>query len=162
MSESTPRPATGPVLDVSRSHPFDLAIMACGAVAFLASFLPYYTVSIEGFDIGFGGGAANAWHGFFGWFGAVSALAGAVLLALHLAGRAPLVPVRPAVLAAMGLAAASTLAAVAVIPGWDCGSDSVMAAVCDVVDLGHGVGYWTALAATAVGTALAAVRRSAG
>ena len=160
MSEPTPRPATPPVLDVSRTHPLDRLTMACGSVAFLASFLPYYTVSVEGLGGGFGGGS-SAWHGFFGWFGAVSALAAAVLLALHLAGRPPVVPARPAVLAAMVVAAASTFTASVVIPGWDCRSD-VMAAVCDAVDLGHGVGYWTALVATAVGTTLALVRRSAG
>ena len=79
---------------------------------FLGSLLPYYTVSVEGFGSS-ASSSVNAWHGFFGWFGAVLALAGAALLVATLLGVAlPLpVPVRTAVLGLFGLAAVCTLLA---------------------------------------------------
>ena len=144
----------------------DLATVAVGLLALLASFLPYYTMSFDGFE-GLGGGvseSASAWHGFFGWFGAVCALAAAAVLAAHLLGVALPVPVRLVVLALFGLALACTLLALFVYPGESC--EDAMGAlmgdeICDSLNEGRGFGYWLALLSTVGGTALAAMRRSA-
>ncbi len=135
----------------------DLGTIGAGLVVFIASLLPYYTVSVEGF----GGGSANAWHGFFGWFGALAALVGAGLLAAKILGVLPAlpVPVRTAVLGCFALATLCTLLALFVTPGGGC--DDAGLGLCDAIDQGHGFGYWLALLATIAGTALAALRRSA-
>ena len=138
----------------------DLATIGAGVLAFVGSLLPYYTVSVEGFGSS-ASSSANAWHGFFGWFGALLALAAAALLVARLLGVALPVPVRTAVLALFGLAAACTLLALFVTPGGDCDDIVVLEGVCDAIDQGHGFGYWLALLATLGGTALAALRRSA-
>ena len=144
----------------------DLATVAVGLLALLASFLPYYTMSFDGFD-GLGGGvseSASAWHGFFGWFGAVCALAAAALLAAHLLGVTLPVPVRLVVLALFGLALVCTLLALFVYPGESCedAMGSLMGdGICESLNEGRGFGYWLALLATAGGTALAAMRRRA-
>ena len=158
MSDSSQQ--TRPSL--AEAHRFDLGIAGAGLLAFIGSFLPYYTVSVD--MMGFSASvSANAWHGFFGWFGALLALAGAALLVVRLLGVAlPLpVPVRTAVLALFGLAAVCTLLALVVTPGGDCDDIAFLDTACDMIDQGHGVGYWLALLATVGGTALAAVRRSA-
>jgi hypothetical protein len=132
----------------------DLGIVAAGFVAFLASLMPYYTISFGGI-----GGDVNAWHGFFGWFGAFCALVGAAVLAAHLFDVTLPVPVRLVVLALFGLALLCTLLALFVTPGPGC-DEGLLAGVCDAYDEGHGFGYWLALLATIAGTALAAMRRS--
>ncbi|RYB94033.1 hypothetical protein EUA93_06505 [Nocardioides oleivorans] len=138
-------------------NPLDLGIIGAGLVAFIASLFPYYTVSVEGF----GGGSANAWHGFFGWFGALVALVGAGLLAAKVLGVLPAlpVPVRTAVLGCFALATLCTLLALFVTPGGGC--DDAGLGLCDAIDQGHGIGYWLALLAVIAGTALSFVRRSA-
>ncbi len=70
------------------------------------------------------------------------------------------VPVRTAVMALFGLAAACTLLALFVTPGGDC-DDRIMSGACDMIDQGHGFGYWLALLASIAGLALAATRRTA-
>lgn len=106
------------------------------------------------------GDSVTAWHGFFGWFGALVALIGAALLAARILGVSLPVPVRTAVLALFGLAALCTLLALFVIPGGGC-DDAGIKGLCDGIDTGHGIGYWLALLATIAGTALAFLRRSA-
>lgn len=136
----------------------DLATIAAGLVAFVASLMPYYTVSVKGF----GGDSATAWHGFFGWFGAVCALAAAIVLVLKIVGIALPVPVRTLVLGLFGLATACTLLALFVFPGGGCDDGTFMAdSVCGMIDQGHGIGYWLALLSVGAGTALAAMRRGA-
>lgn len=134
----------------------DLATIGAGVLVFLGSLMPYYTVSYSGV-----GGSFNAWHGFFGWFGALCALAGAALLVAKILGVALPVPVRTSVLGLFGVAALCTLLALFVIPGADCDDTGLLGAVCDLIDQGHGFGYWLALLASIAGVALAAMRRSA-
>jgi hypothetical protein len=73
----------------------DLAVMGAGLVAFIASFLPWFRVSVPKVSFGdqsFGGGSvsANAWNsnvGFLAWFGCLLLLAvGAVVAGRIFAG----------------------------------------------------------------------------
>ncbi|MDT0187907.1 hypothetical protein Q9S36_47745 [Microbacterium sp. ARD31] len=138
----------------------DLGIIGAGVLAFLGSFMPYYTVSVD--ILGSSNSAsANAWHGFFGWFGAVLALAGAAVLVARLLGVALPVPARTTVLGLFAAAVVSTLIALVVTPGGSCEDTLIGGEFCDAIDQGHGFGYWLALLASVAGLALAAVRRSA-
>ena len=143
----------------------DLATIGAGILVLLASFMPYYTMS---YDLGaFGGetsGSASAWHGFFGWFAMLCAVAAAGILAAHLLGVAMPFPVRLVVLALFGVALLCTVVAMFVYPGESC--EDVLGAfggeaVCKGFDEGRGFGYWLALLSTIAGTALAAMRRKA-
>ncbi len=138
----------------------DLGTIGAGVLVFLASLMPYYTLSVEGLG-GVGEGSVNAWHGFFGWFAALCALAGAGVLVAKILGVALPVPVRTTVLALFGLAAVCTLVALFTSPFPGCDDALLGGAFCDVYDRGHGFGYWLALLASIAGVALAAVRRSA-
>ena len=181
MSESTPgaEPTPEPTPEPTASTPsssstsandavatlraadrFDLGTIGAGALVFLGSLLPYYTVSVDGFG-STASSSANAWHGFFGWFGALCALAGAAVLVAKLLHVALPVPVRTTVLALFGLATVCTLLALFVTPGGSCDDTGIGAEFCDMIDQGHGVGYWLALLASIAGLALAAMRRSA-
>ena len=146
----------------------DLATIAAGVLVLIASLMPYYTMSFDGFE-GLPGSSssdsANAWDGgFLGWFGALCAFAAAAVLAAHLFGVKLPVPVRLVVLALFGLALLCTLLALFVYPGESC--EDMLGAlggkeVCDSFDEGRGFGYWLALLSTIAGTALAAMRRKA-
>lgn len=157
-TSSTPGgPAQRGGIDLGSINKLDLGIVGAGVVALLASFMPYYTVSFGGF-----GGDSNAWEGFFGWFGALCAFAGAAVLAAHLYGVKMPVPVRLAVLGLFGLGLLCTLLALFVFPGGGCndGGGVLGDAFCEGYDEGHGFGYWLALLSTIAGTALAAMRRT--
>jgi hypothetical protein len=170
-SEPTPAgsPAAGPTrsssadaaIDTLKSADrLDLGIIGAGVLAFLGSLLPYYTVSVD--ILGSSNSAsANAWHGFFGWFGAVLALAGAAVLVAGVLGVALPVPVRTTVLALFAGAVLCTVIALFVTPGGSCEDIAFGGDFCDAIDQGHGFGYWLALLASVAGLALAAVRRSA-
>ena len=138
----------------------DLATIGAGVLVFLASLMPYYTWSVDGFG-STASSSVNAWHGFFGWFGALCALAGAAVLVAKILGVALPVPVRTTVLALFGLAALCTLLALFVTPGGGCDDSGLGGEFCDMIDEGHGIGYWLALLASIAGVALAAMRRSA-
>src|SRR6476660_2707935 len=71
------------VATLKKGNPLDLATIGAGLLVFLGSLLPYYTVSVSGFGAN-ASESVTAWHGFFGWFGALLALAAAVVLVLHL------------------------------------------------------------------------------
>jgi hypothetical protein len=138
---------------VQAANPYDLGIIATGILAFIFSLFSYYTVSYSA--AGFGGvsGSESAWHGFFGWFAALLALAASAVLAAALFARVRMpFPVRLAVLVAYAVAALCVIIALFVIPG------KVDAAG---IDWGHGIGYWLSLIVILVGTALAFMRKDA-
>lgn len=139
-------------------HQFDLGLIGAGLLTFIASLLPFYTASADvlGSTVSDSG---NAWNGFFGWFGALCALAGAVLVGLHAMKVALPIPVRLAALVAFGLAALCMVLAFFIIPGSDC--DDVGLGICDAIDFGHGFGYWLALILSLAGAALAFLRLNA-
>ncbi|RYC11035.1 hypothetical protein [Nocardioides zhouii] len=176
-SEPTPEPTPEPAPEPTSSSPtssgqavetlkgaprLDLALIGAGLLVFLGSLLPYYTLSVDGFGAS-ASSSVNAWHGFFGWFGALCALVAAALLVARILGVAlPMpVPVRTAVLALFGLALLCTIVALVVTPGGDCDDMVFMEGVCDAIDQGHGIGYWLAFLGSIAGLALAVVRRTA-
>ncbi|SEC03288.1 hypothetical protein SAMN04489844_1544 [Nocardioides exalbidus] len=167
---STPPSAPGPDYAAQASqaadklkagNPLDLGIIGAGLVAFIASLLPFYTVSVEILGTS-AGSSANAWHGFLGWFGVLAAVVAAGLLVTRLLGVSfslP-VPLRDAVLGLFAVATLCLLVALFVTPGGGC-DDAGIDGLCDGIDIGRGIGYWLALLAAIAGTALSFVRRSA-
>jgi hypothetical protein len=138
---------------VQGANPYDLGIIACGVLAFLLSFFPYYTASFAGFS-----DSEGAWHGFFGWFAALLALAAAVLLALRLFGVHVLdaAMTRLACLAGFGVALLCIIIALFVTPGiGGCGS------FCDGIDFGRGFGFWASAIIVVGGTVLSFLRKDA-
>jgi hypothetical protein len=128
----------------------DLAILATGLLALVFSVFPYYTVDVKVLK-GLSGGSLSAWHGFFGWFGVLLALAGALLVALPLLGVRLGIPTRSAALAAFAAGTVCTLLALFVDPAHD-GA---------LVNIGRGFGYWATLVVVIAGTVLCVVRKDA-
>ena len=138
------------------ASPLDLGIIGAGIVAFIFSLFHFYKYSVS--IVGFGGGSTtvSAWHGFFGWFGALVALLAALLLAAELIAqiRFPF-PVRLVVLGAFALALLCELLALFVIPG---NTGGINGAFGVKIDKGHSYGYWITLIAVLVGTGLSVKR----
>jgi len=144
--------------DPKTVDPLDWGIIAAGVLAFLFSFFSFYTVkvSVSGFgvNLGTGHGHENAWHGFFGWFGVLVALAAALVLALELVAKFSFpFPTRLVVLGGFGLALLCELIALVWVPIDTGGFGGVIKA-----DKGHGFGYWLVLLCVLAGTGLAAKR----
>ena len=140
----------------------DLGIVAAGVVAFIASMLPFYTVSVSAGPLGGVSGSVSAWHGFLGWFAVLVALAAAAVVALTIfgVGRLPM-PAHQIAAAGFVLALFCLVLALFVDPGGGCGGAGAFGITCDI---GRGIGYWLALLAVLAGTALSVmrVRESAG
>ncbi len=136
---------------------FDLGIIGGGILVFLFSFLPYYTVHISmmGQSVG---DSATAWHGFFGWFGALLALAGAAAVALPLVGVKLPVPAR---MTSMWLFVAAFVCVLLAGFVWPGAGDAKAIGV-DIGDMtGHGIGYWLSLIVVVVAAALSVLRKDA-
>lgn len=144
------QPARGS-FDPKTVHQLDWAIVGAGVLALIFSMFDYYTV-----DVSFGGysasASASAWHGFFGWFGALLALAGAGVVAMELFAPHVKLPVANRI-AGLGLFAAATLCvilALFIFPGGDYSGPGV--------DEGHGFGYWLSLIVIIAGLVLSLMR----
>jgi hypothetical protein len=152
-------PANLQNFDPKSVNPLDWGIIAAGVVAFIFSLFAFYTysvsVSIAGLSSTSGSVSWSAWHGFFGWFGVVLALIGALLLAVQLIAKMTFAfPVRTVVLALFGVATLCLLLALFVVPGNTGGSGLFGVHV----NKGHGFGYWICLLAVLVGTGLSVKR----
>ena len=141
-------PGSQPAFNPANVNPLDWGILGAGVLAFIFSLFDYYTVSVHGF----GSDSESAWHGFFGWFGALLAIVGAALVAIQLF--APHVklpwPNRLLGLGVFALAFISTLIALFVFP-------------VDVpsglgIDTGRGFGYWASLIVILAGLVLSLMR----
>ncbi len=162
MSEATPPPPAEPTGQPRQQGPrysgggtnslaamnvYDLAIIACGVLAFIGSLLPFYTVHFLGAS-----GSETAWHGFWGWFACLIALAAAVLLVLPYLGVRLTIPLRLVTLVMFVIALICDIIAGLTWPGAPAGSGDAT---------GHGFGYWLSLIVIIVGTALAFLRKDA-
>lgn len=133
----------------------DWGIIAAGVLALLFSFFSYYTASVSVSGLGSYSGDENAWHGFFGWFAALLALAGAAVLAAEFLAPQVKLPA-PGRLLTAGLFALATLCvllALLVVPVQTHGVKGV--------NIGHGVGYWLSLIVIIAGLVLSILRLKA-
>ena len=137
--------------DPKQVNPLDWGIIAAGVLAFIFSFVSYYTASYLGTSF-----SASSWSGgFFGWAGTLLAIVGAALVAVALFApqvNLPL-PARTAGLGAFALATLFTFIAL-FIGGYDDGGISG-------VDTGHGLGYWVSFIVIIAGTVMSLMRLQA-
>ncbi|MDQ2836627.1 MAG: hypothetical protein M3Y89_04320, partial [Actinomycetota bacterium] len=148
-------PKTLQNFDPKTVNPLDWGIIAAGVVAFIFSTFGFYkySVSVAGFS---NSATVSAWHGFFGWFGVLVALAASIVLAIQLIAKIELpFSVRTVVLGAFALATLCLLLALFVVPGNTGGAGGVFGVK---IDKGHGFGYWVTFLAVIVGTGLSAKR----
>jgi hypothetical protein len=137
------------------AHKFDLGMMGAGLVALIGSWLPFYTISVSAGGFG-ASDSVSAWHGFFGWFGVLIALATSVAVALAVFGVVKLpMPLAQVALAGFGLALLLLLLTLFVDPSGGCHGIGALGVKCDI---GRGIGYWLALLAVLAGGALAFMR----
>lgn len=146
-----PPPGGGQQFDPKTVNPLDWSILGIGLLTFIFSFVSYYTVTVSyaGFSAS---GSENAWHGFFGWFAMLLALAGSAVVAMELF--APQVkmpwPNRVVGLAAYALATLCVILALFVFPGGNYSGPGV--------DEGHGFGYWASLVLIIAGLVVSLMR----
>jgi hypothetical protein len=165
QQSSAPPPVQSPpgqrgVIDPASVKPMDWGIMAAGILALIFSRFDYYTATAKAAGHS-AGHSISAWHGFFGWFATVLALAGAIVLALHIF--APEVqlgsPVRPIVLGAFLLSVLCLIIAGFVTPGArSSGEFSAAFGVQVSIDYGRGVGYFLSLIVILTGAVLSFLR----
>jgi hypothetical protein len=126
----------------------DLGQVGLGILTFIASLLPFYTWSLGPLSVD-----ASAWHGFFGWFGTLLALAAGAVLVAALFGQVEIPSLRVTVLGLFGAATLCMILALFVTPGADFSGSGI--------DDGRGFGYWLAVLCCIGGTALAFMRKDA-
>lgn len=168
-----PPPARSGGFDPKTVNPLDWGIIGAGALAFIFSFISYYTASVDtsgtcpaGIDASIssaGSESASAWHeifggGFFAWFAMLFAILGAVSVAIGLFAPTVKLPVA-ARLGGLGFFAAATvfiIIAIFVSPG---DSYEQTFAGCTVeAGIGHGFGFWASLVVIIAGLALSLMR----
>lgn len=140
-------PGAGAAFDPKSVNQLDWGILGAGALAFIFSFVSYYTYDFAGLS-----GSLNAWHGFFGWFAMLLALVGSAAVALEIFSPQTKLPF-PNRLIGLGAYAVSLLCvilALFVTPGPDFSGTGV--------DEGHGFGYWISLIVIAAGAVLSFLR----
>ncbi len=143
---------------LQNAHKYDLGIIAAGLLAFIFSFFPYYTASVSGLGFDYSD-SASAWEGFFGWFGVLLGLVGAVILVLSLLRITLPVPTRLTVLGLFAGALLCTVIAFFVFPGGDA-CQGVQECE-DAINLGRGFGFWAVLVMIVAGLALSVMRKDA-
>lgn len=150
----------GSGLDPKTVNPLDWAIVGAGVLAFLFSFISFYSgadVTFQGHTVSVDGGSASAWHdiiggGFFGWFAMVFAVAGAVVVAMELVAPQVKLPMPNRLLGLALFAAASLfeIIAIFVTPSYEGFGASA--------DANHGAGFWISLIVILAGTVLSLMR----
>ena len=133
------RPGGG--FDPKAVNPYDWGILAAGVLAFIFSFVSYYTYYIF---------SENAWHGFFGWFAMLLALAGSAVVAMEMFAPQVKLPF-PNRLIGLGL---YVIAAVCVILAGIIDAGDIP----DGISLGRGIGYWLSLIVILAGAVLSFLR----
>lgn len=158
---ATGQPASGGApVNLATVKPMDWGIIAAGILALIFSTFDYYTATAKGP----GGSISNsisAWHGFFGWFAALVALAASALLAVHiLAPKAALpVPVRLTVLGGYALSLLCMIIAGFVTPGARSAADLGAGPGSGIsIDYGRGAGFYLSLIVILAGGVLSFLR----
>jgi len=144
--------------DPKSVNQLDWGIMGAGVLAFIFSFVSYYSFSAkscgdlcDGYNV-----TTSAWSGFFGWFAMLLALIGSALVAMELFMPQVKLPF-PNRLIGLGCYAVATLCVILALfivpdylgggPGYD-----------KYVDEGHGFGYWISLIVIIAGLVLSLMR----
>jgi len=93
--------AARPSINLSKVSIFDWLVMGGGLLALIFSCFSYYTVNI----LGYSALSKSAWHGFFGWFGALLVFLAALAVAAKVFAKInqPLLPLITLALAGLGL-----------------------------------------------------------
>jgi hypothetical protein len=144
--------------DPKTVNPLDWGIIGAGFFTLIFSFFGYYKYSVKIDGFGSSSGTVSAWHGFFGWFAALVALAAAAILAADVIAKVKLpFPVRLTVLGGFALALLCAILALVVVPG----NTGSVSSIGIHVNKGHGFAYWISLILLLVGTGLAFVRFTA-
>ena len=147
-----PPPSRG--FDPKSVNQLDWGILGAGVLAFIFSFVSYYSYSGGGTTV-----SDSAWHGFFGWFAMLLALVGSGLIAMVLFAPQIKLPV-PARLAGLGCYAVATLCvilAIFIVPSSVC-YEGVCGTVPSSVDKGHSFGFWISLIVIIAGLVLSLMR----
>jgi hypothetical protein len=143
-------------------NPLDWGILGAGVLAFIFSFISFYSYSPK--KSACGGLSAcdvtkhwSAWHGFFGWFAVLLAIVGAAVVAVSLFAPQVKMPV-PSRLLGLGCFAVATLSmilALFVVPNYQGlgGSDYDK-----FINEGHGFGYWVTFIVIIAGLVLSLMR----
>jgi hypothetical protein len=146
-----------PAFDPKSVNPLDWGILAAGVLAFIFSFVSYYSYSVSAKGFGsLGAGHWDAWHGFFGWFAMLCALVGSAVVAIALfmpQVRMPL-PARLAGLGAYALGTVCVILALFIVPGDTSGASALGVHV----NKGHSVGYWISLIVIIAGLVMSLMR----
>ena len=144
--------------DPKSVNQLDWGIMGAGLLAFIFSFVSYYSFSAkncgdlcDSYNL-----SESAWNGFFGWFAMLLAVVGSALVALELFMPQVKLPF-PNRLIGLGCYAVATLCVILALfvvpdylgggPGYD-----------KYVDEGHGFGYWISLIVIIAGLVLSLMR----
>ena len=94
--------------DPKKVTPFDWAVIGAGVVGFIASFLPWYTISFDIPGLVSVSESASGWHSFLSWFSMLLLLAAAGLVLAREAGTQINLPV-PTAVATLALSALAFL-----------------------------------------------------
>jgi hypothetical protein len=141
--------------DPKNVNPLDWGIIGAGVLAFIFSFINFYTYSAKG---GFSGISVDqsAWSGFLSLLAILLIIVGTALIALDLFAPQVKLPIatRLAGLGAFGLATLLLIIALFTVPDYGGGGPGYDKAV----DEGHGFGYWATLLMAIVGLVLSLMR----
>jgi len=130
-------------------------VLGGGFLAFIMSFLPFYSYKISVLGIN-ESGSLTAWHGFFGWFGALLLLGAAALVALNIfmGLKNPILPLVTLLAAGVGL-----LCVVLAVIVYSANAKSQLGTIPDLgnldatVHFGGGIGFWLCLVCALAATA---------
>jgi hypothetical protein len=133
--------------DPKSVNSLDWGILGAGVLTFIFSFFDYYTASVGPYSA-----SESAWHGFFGWFAMLLAVAGSVVVGMELF--APQVkmpwPSRLVALGAYALALVCMIIAGFVTPGVSGDTAGV--------SFGRGIGFYGSLIFILAGLVLSLMR----
>ncbi len=147
---------SGGSFDPKSVNQLDWGILGAGVLAFIFSFVSYYSYSGKGAFASQYSVDSSAWSGFFGWFAMLLAIIGSAVVALELFMPHVKLPF-PNRLIGLGCYAVATLCvilALFVVPDYLGGGPGYDSAV----DEGHGFGYWISLIAIVAGLVLSFMR----
>jgi hypothetical protein len=133
--------------DPASVKPMDWGILVAGVLAFIFSFVSYYSYSLGPLSRDF-----NAWDGFFGWFSTLLALLAAALLAVQLF--APQAQLRASMVRSVVLGGFALAALFVIIAGFVDSRDTAGTGI----NSSRGAGYYLSLIVILAGVVLSFLR----